>query len=316
MVASTETSAPTVVITGINGSQGGSVARALLASPEPYRLVGLTRDDTSDAAKAWLEKGVTIKKVAIGVGNKKEVFEAFKGADYVFAVSVETPVDAENVHVEIDNGKLMVDAALAANVKLFVWSGLDSCSRLSDGKYTKVTPFDNKEVVTEYLKASGVPWSIVKPGCYAGVIIGAGPFAPKKQEDGTYLLRAPCPPETPLWILHTPVDYGLYVQAAIENSKLGAGSEVLTGYRSTFAELCAALGKAAGKSVRYEVVPEDLWKQGGVFAVLMYEAFNCNYEFGFYDVPDEAIVENQKLSGVKVRTLDEILAAWDGPVLV
>lgn len=84
MVASTSSSAPLVVIVGITGTQGGSVASALLSSDKEYRLVGLSRDASKPASKAWSDKGVTMKGCTIAVGNEEQVKQAFEGADVVF----------------------------------------------------------------------------------------------------------------------------------------------------------------------------------------------------------------------------------------
>ncbi|KAJ7670835.1 hypothetical protein DFH06DRAFT_1468541 [Mycena polygramma] len=57
---------------------------------------------------------------------------------------------------EIQQGKNLVDSALEAGVNFFVFSGLPSISRLTGGKFTRARHFDNKEVIQEYLQASGL----------------------------------------------------------------------------------------------------------------------------------------------------------------
>lgn len=84
MVASEDTQAPLVVIVGITGGQGGSVANHLIESTKPYRLVGLTRDSSKSSAQQFADKGVKLQEVNIAVGNEVAVAEAFKGADVVF----------------------------------------------------------------------------------------------------------------------------------------------------------------------------------------------------------------------------------------
>jgi uncharacterized protein YbjT (DUF2867 family) len=84
MVASNDSTAPRVVIIGITGKQGGSVANALLDSSKPYRLVGLTRSVTQPASKEWENRGVEMREVTVAVGNEAQVRAAFEGADIVF----------------------------------------------------------------------------------------------------------------------------------------------------------------------------------------------------------------------------------------
>lgn len=84
MVASQDPSSPCIVILGCTGAQGGSVARALLASTKPYRLVGITRDVSKPASKEWEQRGVRMRQATVAVGNESAVREAFEGAEVVF----------------------------------------------------------------------------------------------------------------------------------------------------------------------------------------------------------------------------------------
>lgn len=84
MVASTDSTAPLVVVVGITGNQGGSVAEHLIASDKPYRIVGLTRDPSKPTAQEFVKKGVALKKVDLKPGNEAAVTEAFEGAEIVF----------------------------------------------------------------------------------------------------------------------------------------------------------------------------------------------------------------------------------------
>jgi uncharacterized protein YbjT (DUF2867 family) len=84
MTVSQDPSAPLVVLVGITGLQGGSVARALIASDKPYRLRGLTRDASKPAAQAFAAQGVEIVSVSLTVDNAVNVRKAFEGADIAF----------------------------------------------------------------------------------------------------------------------------------------------------------------------------------------------------------------------------------------
>lgn len=84
MVVSKDPSAPLVVIVGITGQQGGSVANALIESSKSYRLVGLTRDASKPSAHLWIEKGVKLRQVTLSADNKAAAIEAFDGADILF----------------------------------------------------------------------------------------------------------------------------------------------------------------------------------------------------------------------------------------
>lgn len=49
-----------------------------------------------------------------------------------------------NFGKEVEDGKRIVDAAKAAGVSHFIWSGLEPVSQVSGGKYKHVEHFDSK----------------------------------------------------------------------------------------------------------------------------------------------------------------------------
>lgn len=76
--------APLTVIVGITGRQGGSVARALIASEKPYRLRGLSRDITKPAAQKFAEQGVEMVSVDLRADKPEDALKAFAGAEIAF----------------------------------------------------------------------------------------------------------------------------------------------------------------------------------------------------------------------------------------
>lgn len=142
---------------------------------------------------------------------------------------------------------MLVDTAKALGVKHLIWSGLESLSALSGGKYSRVGFFDAKSEVTEYAKSSGVPLSVVEAGYYASNIFEA-PYALKKQPDGSYVFGLPIPATTQIPIIDVAHDYGLYVRATIENPALGPGSEVLSGKPISFGDIVAKLSEGGVRS--------------------------------------------------------------------
>jgi hypothetical protein len=139
---------------------------------------------------------------------------------------------------------MLVDTAKDVGVKLLVWSGLESISALSGGKYPRAGFFDAKGEVTEYAKKSGVPLSVVQAGYYAINIFKAS-YALKKQSDGSYVFGLPMPATVQVPIIDVEHDYGIYVRAAIENPVLGAGSEVQSGKLISFGEMVTKLSEGA-----------------------------------------------------------------------
>lgn len=81
---------PLVVILGINGRQGTSVAKAFLGSRK-YRIRGLTTRPDCFESNRWRAYGVEIREERFM--EYSHVRESFKGADIIFAVSCFSTTD-------------------------------------------------------------------------------------------------------------------------------------------------------------------------------------------------------------------------------
>lgn len=73
-----------IVIIGITGNQGGSVASVFAQHPS-WRIRGLTRNPASDAAKALEAQGVEM--VAADLHDPATLVPAFTGANLIFSVT-------------------------------------------------------------------------------------------------------------------------------------------------------------------------------------------------------------------------------------
>ncbi|KAK4698841.1 NAD(P)H dehydrogenase (quinone), partial [Phenoliferia sp. Uapishka_3] len=284
MVATTSQSAPLFVVVGATGSQGGSVITHLIASDKQYRIRGITRDPTKPSSAALASRGVEVVKGDLG--SPDEIKAAFKGADYVYGVT--NFWETMNAEKEINDGKLLVDSAKEAGVKLFVWSGLEPVSKISKGKFTKVKHFDTKAEISEYAKTSGVPVAVVQPGFYLSNFTSK--MIPRKQEDGTYVLALPIASSAKIPMLDTDADYGAYVVEAVESPSFGAGSEVLAASEYiSLAEVTKIWSEVSGKTIIHREVPdatfEKMVPRGGDELAEMLRFFQ---EFGFFGGKDIA----------------------------
>ncbi|KAG8859527.1 hypothetical protein FRB96_004411 [Tulasnella sp. 330] len=257
MTITQDSSAPLVAVVGATGTQGGSVIKALSESPKPYRIRGFTRDASKPSAQALAKQGVEMVSVTFSVDHKEHVHKVFEGATYAFVVT--NFWEHHSMDREVAEGKMMIDAAKAANVRLLVWSGLENFSDISGGKYTHVLHFDGKAKVTAYAKEVGIPFVNVECGQYFANFLTMA--SPKKQEDGSFILFSPAPPDAVTPLVDTAHDYGLFVQKAIEQSEPGteifAHGDVISG-----ADLARQWGEVLGKKTSYVQVSEDQFKQG------------------------------------------------------
>jgi len=277
MTITQDNSAPLVAVVGATGTQGGSVIKALSESSTPYRIRGFTRDTSKAPAQALIKKGVEMIAVSLTVENKEEVFKAFEGAAFAFAMTdFWQHLDVER---EIAEGKMLIDAAVSANVATLVWSGLSAAKKHSNGKYVHIDHFDGKATVTEYgknISGSKTRFVNVEAGLYMSNLSTSG--APRKQEDGSFVLALPVPADSTAPLLDTARDYGLFVRKAFEGSQLRdiyAFGEVIS-----YAEIVKQLAEITGKNVTYKEVSKEQYinalKAGGLperIALEMYEMF-------------------------------------------
>jgi hypothetical protein len=154
-----------IVIIGITGNQGGSVAARFLQDPN-YRIRGITRDNTTPASLALVSKGVEL--VTANLDSVAELKEAFKGANLIFSVTnywepffrPDCRAEAEEkgiscrryaYDVELQQGKNIADAAASVAKGLdengFIVSTLSFARECSKGQFQELYHFDGKAEV-------------------------------------------------------------------------------------------------------------------------------------------------------------------------
>jgi len=308
MTITQDATAPLVVVVGATGEQGGSVIKALLESDKPYRIRGFTRDPSKPASQDLIKQGVELVAVDPRVGNEKQVSEAFNGASYVFGMTIAN-IEA-NKDKEFAEGKLLVDAAEAADVKLLVWSGLPDVAEISKGKYN-ISFFAAKAEVIRYAQKRGIPIVTVIPASfYSNYLSNA---KPRKQADGTYIIANVGGPEAKQWLIDASYDFGLFVRKAIETpglagSEIHAFTEVITN-----AEVAKQLSEGTGKTIKYVELPQEGYMAGVPipegFKLALRDMALYIEEFGLHG---QTIVEPDKQGlGRNLRTFAEFVKATD-----
>ncbi|KAJ7310030.1 NAD(P)-binding protein [Mycena albidolilacea] len=308
--------APLTVIVGITGRQGGSVARALIASEKPYRLRGLSRDITKPAAQKFAEQGVEMVSVDLRADKPEDALKAFAGAEIAFAMTNWN--EYRDGAKEAAVGKMLVDTAKTTGVKLLVWSALESFTELTNGRFSLAQFCDSKAEVTAYARASGVPLAIAMPG-FGAFNIPIAHYALKRQEDGSYLFTLPISGATRVPLSDTAHDFGLYVQAAIESPALGPGSEVRAGRIISLDEIVAQFAQVSGKKIVYKQVDRESWIEGfappvkflGPILGDMFQTFEAAGFFGPKLPTDEHILARKPRSWLEAleATPKELLPA-------
>jgi uncharacterized protein YbjT (DUF2867 family) len=225
-----------ILVTGATGTQGGAVARELLA--RGYEVRGLTRNTESNRARAMSDLGVDM--VRGDFDDAESLAAAMKGVHGVFAV---TNTWEHGYDGEVRHGRQLVDAALEAGVKHFVFTSVASADA-----GTGIPHFESKGEIEAYLRGSGMEYSVVRPVEFMdnlryfrdGVLAGSY-FDPR--DSG----------KSHQWIAVS--DIGFFVGEAFDNPQEWLGKTVeIAGDELTIAELVAALSRASGVDVQYQRV--------------------------------------------------------------
>ncbi|KAJ7346372.1 NAD(P)-binding protein [Mycena albidolilacea] len=246
---------PVITIFGANGTQGSAVLEAVLANGS-YTPRAVSRSLDSAGSKALIAKGIEV--VVGNLWDKESLKTAIHGSEVVFGNTnfwdpEVFPADPKGAG-EITQGKNLVDAAKEVGVKFFIWSSLPNTTKESNGLYKHIYHVDNKAVIEDYLRASGVPFAVLLTGWFAENLYKLG--ALQKTDTGYSIPIAKFGPDdtqSMTWVGH---DLGQAAVALLTNygdpSKRVLGkSYPVVSFRPTYPELAAAIAKAIKKEVKF-----------------------------------------------------------------
>ncbi|KAH0578965.1 hypothetical protein H2248_003145 [Termitomyces sp. 'cryptogamus'] len=304
-----------IVIVGITGTQGGSVANVFLSEPG-WRIRGVTRNLSQEASKNLEAKG--IEMVVGDLDNPSTLIPAFEGAHAIFGVTdfwqpilhpentvplpSDQPLNQACYDLEVRRGKNIANAAAkVSTLERFVFSSVPGAKKWSKGKFSRVYNFDSKAAVVDYIQESlpdlAKKMSTVYIGLYAANWKIFPFLGPRKQSDGTYVLSLATDPNTPLPMIDTGKDTGYLVRALIQvpagKTLLGFGSMISwSDYMKLWGDILGLPGsryEQIGLETAAKLVPEDR-DLGYEIA----EGFAFMGEFGF-DGGDPTVLHAQDL---------------------
>ncbi|CAG7980600.1 unnamed protein product [Penicillium salamii] len=141
--------APLITVFGATGNQGGAVARSLAKNPS-FRVRGLTRNPNSSASQALGSQGVEVHKA--DAFDKDSMVSAFAGSWGVFVnINSDDKSIKENGFTEFDMGKNIVDAAVEAGVRHFIFSSGPNSLEITGGK-VKMDAAQAKYEIEQYAR--------------------------------------------------------------------------------------------------------------------------------------------------------------------
>lgn len=114
----------------------------------------LTRKPDSASAKALAAKGVELAKGSLD--DKDSLVKALQGVSAAFLVT--SPGGPGGAKAEEKEGKTFIDAAKEVKLGHLVFSSVEGADRK-----TGIPHFDSKWAIEEYLRASGIQHTILRP---------------------------------------------------------------------------------------------------------------------------------------------------------
>ncbi|KAH8921099.1 NAD(P)-binding protein [Atractiella rhizophila] len=280
MVLSSDPSAPLVAITGITGRQ----------------------DTKKQTSVEWKGKGVEMVAVNLVVGNEDAVRKSLEGAEIVFLMT--NFWEHGSAERETQEGKMVVDIAYnLSTLKLFIWSGLPSYKKISNGKYTHVAHADGKEEVSVFLAEKSattrIPYAVVQSGFYIQS------FAQMVQPRHGKLAFSTNPDTAiPFFDIR---EFGLFVRAAIEQpEKAGTVVNVFADARTLY-DAAKDLEEVTGRPFEYVQVPvresEFAKHFPEQFLLQMEQNLAAWDEFGYFGTKQSEV--NPALKDTKLTTWKE-----------
>lgn len=145
-----------ILVVGASGKLGGEVARLLIA--KGLRVRALSR--SPERLGALRGRGAEI--ISGDVRNRDSLIAACTGADKVVAAAHAFTGTGTNGVTQVDDAgnRALIDAARMAGVEHFVFTS--ACTGPND----PVDFFRVKYAVEQYLRSSGVPFTILRPGAF------------------------------------------------------------------------------------------------------------------------------------------------------
>jgi uncharacterized protein YbjT (DUF2867 family) len=256
-----------IAVTGATGAQGGGLVRAIMADRSgPFTARAITRDPTSEKAKALAALGAEV--VQGDVDDAASLRRAFAGAHGAYCVTFFwAHMKPEQ---ELAEARNLAHAAQQAKVAHVIWSTLEDTRTLvplSDdrmptlgGKY-KVPHFDAKGEADGIFAEVGVPTTCLVTSFYWDNFIYFG-MGPKKGPDGTLAITLPMGDARLAGIAAE--DIGKCAYGVFQKGKDLIGRTVgIAGQHLTGAQMAAGFAKALGQPVRYNAITPETYRGFG-----------------------------------------------------
>jgi NmrA-like family len=145
-----------LTVVGGTGTQGLSLINAALEEGSSYKIRALTRNPSSEKAKALVSRGVEV--VQADINSEESLVKAFAGSHAIYAITDFFEPFAANgpekaIEIESAQGiNLARAASKTSTLEHYIWSTLPNGSRLTNGKF-QIPHFAAKNKVDDYIRS-------------------------------------------------------------------------------------------------------------------------------------------------------------------
>ncbi|MBL8201048.1 MAG: SDR family oxidoreductase [Chromatiales bacterium] len=226
-----------LLLTGVTGKTGGASAQALLKKGIKFRAI------VRNAEKAAALKAAGVELVIGDVTDRAVLEKALTGVDKALMV-------CPNGEKQLDIEKQFVDVAKAKGVKHVV--KMSSMEAVADAK----APIPRIHYASEqYLKQSGLAWTMIKPNFFMQNLLGSGGTI---KEQGKFFL----PLSQGTTVMIDTRDIGACVAAVMTSPGHEGQAYELTGPEElSFADAAERFTKVLGRKIEYVHVPMPAYRQ-------------------------------------------------------
>ncbi|KAB5547362.1 hypothetical protein GE09DRAFT_1288996 [Coniochaeta sp. 2T2.1] len=307
-----------LAIFGATGKQGGSVANYVLGDPElskQYSVRAITRNVNSPKAQELKQKGAEV--ITGNISDVASLKTALSGAHTVFLMTAPA-WGHDGLEVEFNQAKTAADVSVELGVQYIIFSTLPSVSKISGGKYTKVTAFDAKAKAEEYIRTLPVKSSFYCPASFMENFHTPGFLLHRTAPDGTLFVSRHNSPHSKFPLVAAVNDTGKFVGAILAEPEKYAGKRICAAVGLfSWEEIVATLTKVTGIKTVYEQGPVEAYRDSlpelvrDVFA----EAFSYYDDFGYYGPETEEVVKWAAAQARgKLTTLEEYFREHPEPL--
>jgi uncharacterized protein YbjT (DUF2867 family) len=152
-----------ILVVGATGNLGGAVTRMLLAQGQPIRILARSQSNYQPHADAGAQ-------VVLGdLKQRGSLDAACQGADIAITTANSAArggMDTAQT-VDLEGNRNLIDAAKAAGIRQFIF-----VSVLAADPNSPIPLLQAKGKTEDYLRASGIPYTIIAPNGYMEVVLG------------------------------------------------------------------------------------------------------------------------------------------------